>query len=452
MKQSRKFGAIAVLGITSLLLTGCMGSSNPGPSTGGSPSETSEQGKGSVRIASAETADGAMSVLQEAAKEYSAQTGVDVTVEAVPLTDIYTKVNAAKGTSAEYDAFLTGFVGHISLFHEENLLAPVDDIIEELGGAADFYDGDILFPIDDEVFWVPFDYNLAFGAIRTDWLAEAGLEIPTTWDEFLAVAKAFDARDEESKGLILPLRADDASNWITSQVLWANNVEILDDNFEVIIDEGENRTKAIESFDFLKELHQYMPERANNGTYADQMEAYISGQVGITFYSGRVMDNLFTQAPDLVENTALFAWPNTDEGKPTVGYGGDGWAIFDTDSVSETKAFTTWFFQNKMVDIYASAPFHYMPAQRSIYESDAYQGLPTVASHGDKFAAPQQFWVENAIRGSIDTSGPDIDVRTGDLFQSMYFAEAYQRVTVGNQSSEEVLDWLAAKSREVVGK
>jgi multiple sugar transport system substrate-binding protein len=97
-----------------LLLSSCM-------SGGGNQADATAQrgGKAEIRVASAETDAKAMAALTAAGKAYEAKTGTKVTFEAIPLNDIYTKVNAASGTNAEYDAFLTGFIGHISLFQGE---------------------------------------------------------------------------------------------------------------------------------------------------------------------------------------------------------------------------------------------------------------------------------------------------------------------------------------------
>ena len=442
-------GTAAVVTGTALLLTGCLGGGGGGGGdTGGDAG--GDAGETVIRIASAESAEPVMAVLQDAAEEYEAETGVQVEVEAIPLTDIYTKVNSVVGTGSEYSAFLTGFFGHISLFEEEDMLVPVDDVIEELGGVEDFYDGHTLFPIDGKTYWIPFDYNLAFGVIRTDWLEEVGMEIPTTWDEMLAVSKAFDELGEDKSGLIMPLKADDSSNWITSQVLWANGVEIFDDEWNVILDQGEMAERTTEALAMLQELHQYMPDRADNATYADMIESFVGEQVGMTFYTGRIFDNILAQDPSMLENVEIFGFPQADGSGIAASLGYDGWGIFNTDHADETKEFTTWFYENKLVDMLATSPLHYQPAQKSIYDREDWQSIPSIAEYGEQFMQPQEDLLTEAHLHSIDTDGPEPDARQGELFQSMIFPQAYQRVTIGGEDPAEVTQWLADEVRKIV--
>lgn len=433
----RRFSLVAA---AALLLAGCMGGG------GGGGDDTSD---GVIRIASAETDAKAMEALTAAGAEYEEQTGTKVVFEAIPLTDIYTKVNATYGTSAEYNAFITGFVGHISLFQGEDKLVPVDDIVESLGGKEDFYNGDILFPIENKTYWIPFDYNIASGFIRQDWLDEAGLEVPTNWNELREVVTAFDERSAEEYGMMMPLKADDSSNWITSQVLWANNVRIFDDEWNVILDSPEMLPRVVESLELLVDLHEHMPPQAGNASYPEVIESFVSGQSGITFYSGRLIDVMNVQAPDAAENVASFGFPMADGEGVTAGLGYDGLAVMDTTESEETLEFVQWFYENKLVDLYASAPYHYLPAQKSVYESEEWRSLPTLDLYWEQIMEPAHDLISNENMHSIDTDGPSVDLRSGEVFQSMLFPEMYQRVTLNGEDPAAVVKDTAKQIREL---
>lgn len=438
----KRIVGVTALGAASVIaLTGCLGGGG-GASSGGE--------EGVIRIASAETSDAAIAALQAAGDRYEEETGVEVIVEAVPLTDVYTKVNSVYGTRAAYSAFLTGYTGHIQLLQGEGKLVPVDDVIDALGGAEDFYDGDVLFPIDGKTYWVPFDYNLAFGIIRTDWLEQVGMEIPTTWDELLAVAEAFDDISSSSNGLIMPLKADDSSNWITSQALWANDVEIFDDSWDVVLDEGENGERMTESLELLSQLYAHMPDSADNATYGDVIETFLSEQVGMTFYTGRIFDNILDQKPELIDQVKIFGFPTADGEGVTAGLGQDGIAVLNTENSDETVKFVEWWFQNGLVDLYATGPLHYQPAQRSMWENAEWRALPTIAEYGERLMDPQEELLVTARLGSIDSSGPEPDFRTGKVFQSMLFPEAYQKVTFGGEAPADVTTWLAEQVRTTI--
>jgi multiple sugar transport system substrate-binding protein len=443
-----RLGIVAVATTSTLLLSACMGGGG-GDSAG---DESEGDGGGTVRIASAETDAAAMEALNAAGADYEEETGTSVVFEAIPLNDIYTKVNAAAGTNAEYDALITGFIGHIALFESEDKLVPVDDIIESLGGAEDFYDGQILFPIEDQYWWVPFDYNIAFGYIRQDWLDEAGLEVPTTWEEMLTVAAAFNERSGSEYGLLMPLAADGATNWITSQVMWANEVRIFDDEWNVILDSEETLAKAVESLELLKQLHEYMPAGVENASYAETVEAFASGQVGMSFYSGRMLDTMIAQNPDAADDVVAFGFPMRNGEGTTASLGYDGFGVLQTEDSEATKGFIEWFFQERILDLYATAPYHYLPTQRSTFESEEWRSLPTLDLRWDEVMVPQEEFTGNPNLHSIDTDGPAVDERSGDVFQSLIFPKMFQRVVLNGEDPETVVRESADEIREIAGE
>lgn len=445
-RPSSRPGLIAGVTATTLLLSACMGG---GSDSGG---EQSAAGGGEIRIASAETDANAMEALTAAGAAYEDETGTRVVFEAIPLNDVYTKVNAASGTSAEYDAMITGFIGHISLFQDEDKLVPVDDIIEALGGEEDFYDGQLLFPIEDQVWWVPFDYNIAFGFIRQDWLDEAGLEVPTTWEEMLEVAQAFSERSGDEYGLMMPLKADGATNWITSQVMWANEVRIFDDEWNVVLDDEEMLPRAVESLEYLKELHEYMPSGANNASYGETIESFASGQSGMSFYSGRMLDSMIAQNPEAAENVVAFGFPMASGDGTTASLGYDGIGVLDTDESEATKDFVQWFFEERLLDLYATAPYHYLPAQRSVFDSQEWQSLPTLDLRWEEVMVPQEEFTANPNLHSIDTDGPSVDQRSADVFQSLIFPEMFQRVVLNDEDPETVVRESAEEIRATAGE
>jgi multiple sugar transport system substrate-binding protein len=440
-----------------VLVAGCMsGSGSDNSSNGNNSSSSSSPGQGgdkkniTIRIASAETAASSMKVLEEAGKEYEKLTGIKVEAEAVPLADMYTKVSATYGTSSQYSAFLTGYVGHITLFQEQGWLAEVDDIIEKLGGAADFYDGKQLFPINGKTYWIPYDYNLGYGYIRTDWLAEKGLSVPKTWDELINVAKAFTDKANNRYGIIVPLKVDDSSNWLTTSFLWANDVRIFDDNWNVILDSPEMKPKVVEAFQLLQDLYPYMPERAQNATYADMTEAFLSEQVGITLYSGRLVDQMQDKNPDLEDKFQVFTIPAKNGGTGAATFGYDGMAILNTDHTAETKAFVEWFYKEKIIDFLNSSPVHIFPAQKSIYNSEEWRNLPSIKKYWETGVQPQYEILTTAKLHSIDSDGPHIDQRPGKVFQSFVFPNAFQRVTINGEDPEKVVSDLAEEIRTLV--
>lgn len=442
------------------LLSGCMSSGSKNGNTSQSSGNSASSGTGggaekkavTIRIASAETAAASMQVLEEAGKEYEQLTGIKVVAEAVPLADLYTKISVTYGTSSQYSVFLTGYIGHITLLEQQGRLVPVNDIIEKLGGVSDFYDGHILFPIDGQVYWIPYGYNLGYAYIRKDWLAEKGLSVPQTWDELFNVVQAFTDKSRDRYGIIMPLKDDDSSNWLTTVPLWANDVRIFDDNWNVILDSPEMKPKVVEAMKLIQDLYPYMPDRAQNASYADMTEAFLSEQVGITLYSGRLVDQIEGKNPALADKFEVFAFPSKDGGTGAATLGYDAVGILKTDHDEETKKFVEWFFTEKIYDFLNSSPVHLFPAQKSIFESEKWRSLPSIKTYWETGVYPQYEILTKAKLHSIDSDGPHTDKRPAEVFQSMLFPKAFQRITINNEDPEKVVDDLANEIRKLIGQ
>ncbi|WP_174733224.1 ABC transporter substrate-binding protein [Mesobacillus harenae] len=434
------------------LLAGCLGSPAPSPSDEGKKDDEEKAETTVIRVASTETGPETMEVLQTAGKEYEEEFGVKVEVEAVPLADVFTKINATYGTSAQYDAFLSGYIGHIALLEKEGKVAPVDDIIENIGGKSDFYDGHILFPIKGKTYWIPYDYNLAYGYIRTDWLEEKGLSVPKTWDEFVNVAKAFTDKENNKYGLMMPLKSDGATNWVTSNLLWANNVRIFDDNWKVILDSPEMKPNVVESLNLLKELHQYMPAEASNASYAELTEAFISEQVGMTFYSGRLVDILEQKNPALGEKFQVFGIPMKDGSGVSASLGYDSIAVLNSEHTDETKKFVEWFYKEKLNDFLHTFGVHYFPAQESIYNSEEWRSDEVIKKYWETGVVPQYDLLKNAELHSIDSDGPETDARPGEVFEAYLIPKLFQKVTLNNEDPEQAVEDIADEIRQLVGE
>jgi len=459
MKFKKSLSVVVGVGLLSSLLAGCLNSggngSTPAPSAaagGGASSKPAGKSDVTIRIASAETGAEAMKALNDAGKEYEEKFGVKVVAEAVPLSDVFTKINVTYGTSAQYSAFLTGYIGHITLFEKMGRLEPVDDIIDALGGKKDFYDGQILFPINDKTYWIPYDYNLAYGYIRKDWLQEKGLSVPKTWDELVNVAKEFTDKSKNRYGLIMPLKSDDSSNWVTSSLLWANDVKTFDDKWNVILDSPEMKPKVVDSLKLLQQLFPYMPEKAANATYGDLTEAFVGEQVGMTFYSGRLVDLIEAKNKNLSDKFEVFGIPTKDGKDKAVTLGYDSIAVLKNDHSAETKKFVEWFYKEKLLTFLNTFPVHYFPAQKSIYESEEWRNLPGIKKYWETGVKPQYDLLTTAKMNSIDTDGPAVDERPGAVFQAMLFPEMFQRVTIGNEDPAKVVDDIANKIRKLVTK
>ncbi len=142
--------------------------------------------------------------LQRRAPEFEQLTGAKVNVIAVPFSDLYQKVltDWASGTNSVDAAVFAPqwMVDYIAGGYLEDLTPRVDadPAIEQEDVGAFFRDFSEKY--DGKVYMITLDGDFHMMYYRSDVLEAAGLEVPTTWDEYLEVAKAVHGQDMNGDG------------------------------------------------------------------------------------------------------------------------------------------------------------------------------------------------------------------------------------------------------------
>lgn len=142
--------------------------------------------------------------LQRRGPDFTALTGAQINVIVVPFSDLYQKIltDMATGTNS-FDAFVFApqwMVDYIVPGYLEDMTDRVakdtalewDDVAPFFRNFSATYAGDI--------YTIPLDGDFHMVYYRKDLADEAGLKAPETWDDYLAMAKAFHGKDLNGDG------------------------------------------------------------------------------------------------------------------------------------------------------------------------------------------------------------------------------------------------------------
>lgn len=139
-------------------------------------------------------------------QEIEARTGIRMEVTYVPLGDYATKLNTMIASKTLPDIFRIDDVATAIEFRDSGLLMELDDLLAAHGSniVAQLGDDISTSPVnaDGATYGIfraalPYASNLA---IRTDWLENLGLEMPTDLDSFYEVLRAFTFDDPDKNG------------------------------------------------------------------------------------------------------------------------------------------------------------------------------------------------------------------------------------------------------------
>lgn len=402
------------------------------------------QGRKQIRFLNAETSMDSIRALKVAAAEYERQTGVEVVIDSVPLGDVFTKVTTSLRSGKPYDIATVAFVGHVLLLANEGHLVDMTPLTSKHEWGKN-----ILFPMDGKTYWYPYDYNLAMIYYRKDLYEKNGLEVPKDQATFLANAQAL-TRDNMS-GSIFPIGSNGAANWLSPGFLWAEGVEIFDDNWNIIIDSAENAPRTKSYLDFFAELYKTMPSGTSQASYSEMLTSFTSGSVAHSAYAGRLVETIERNTPELADKFGVFPYMDASGNAKAVNHGYDGWVVLNTDAAEESMKFMEWFTENQLINFLHTAPLHFQPARLDIYDDPRWNAHPLIEKHAGLVASMKNLLTDPSVKiTSIDTQGPAPDLRPGKVFESFALSEMLQQKCLLGASSDTALEMGAKKMREAI--
>jgi multiple sugar transport system substrate-binding protein len=190
----------------------------------------------------------------------------------------------------------------------KGLVLPINDIVSKVGGESFFYDNSVLKWKGDQ-FGVPFGGGAAVIWYRKDLFEADGIAVPTTWDEFANVCKHFTKKFNPNSpteyGACLGYNRHPCTEAFVDPFWWSNGGEMFDKDLNITFDSPETE----EVLDYYYSLHEYSPEGATGYAWGDYINTFLTGQVAMSFYLGRMLGRVYSNAPELVGKIGVFDFP-----------------------------------------------------------------------------------------------------------------------------------------------
>jgi multiple sugar transport system substrate-binding protein len=282
-----------------ILLAACQGGGDdgsPGAGDGGDGAGGSEIDEasisGEVRLSGGRSSDAEEALLEETLAAFSeAYPNIEVIYEPIPEAYAETMVGQFS-TGDPPDLFYVGATGEAAPWIEDELLQPLDGYIEgnpEIG-LDRFFPG-LLAPFqrDGSTYGLPKDASPLALFVNPDMLDEAGVEVPTNWDELAAAAEALTSGDVT--GLCL---GAEIQRW--GAFIYQNGGAIYNEDLtEMTLDSPE----TVEALDYLLGLHEdgWMQTPAEIGaTWCG--EAFGNGQAAMTMEGNWLVPAMENDFPD----------------------------------------------------------------------------------------------------------------------------------------------------------
>lgn len=281
----------------------------------------------------------------------------------------------------------------IAKFAKEGYLMELDDLdcMKDISGTyrdTYTYEGKTYAFVDDA--WIGGVYY------DKDQFAQAGLEVPGTYDEFLNICKTFydqGIRPVSISGTSLP-----------DLMYWIHDTEILSENpdYDKEIDAG------LHTFTegYLDNMNQWKADFVDTG-YMDQavvgysdeqrLEEFASGEAAMTISGPWSLSTIREKNPD--KNIGIFPFVGSKGQKYTVGAVNVGIAVSATAKNPEAaKAFMNFLAEDETMQLYQKLTGNFMVKDVGYEVDEVLSPLVEFAGNG-QFALPTVYWTNT---GTLD--------------------------------------------------
>ncbi|UUU22371.1 ABC transporter substrate-binding protein [Streptomyces sp. DSM 40750] len=307
----RGIGGAAALGAGIPLLSACGGS-------GGSAADSK-----TVTLGSNASDAVPKKAFAEIYAAFKKQSGITVDVNTKDHNTFQEQINSyLQGTPDDVFHWFAGY--RMQFFAAKGLASPIDDVWDKIGGNFPDAMKGLSKGEDGKFYFVPlYTYPWAL-FYRKSVFQEKGYEVPTTWDQLIALCKQME------KDKLVPIAFGDKDAWPALGTFDQLNFRTNGYDFHVELMAGKaswTDAKVRKVFDLWAELLPYHQEGAVGRTWQDAAQTLASKKAGM-YLLGTFVGQQFTNKADL-DDLDFFAFPEIDPayGQDTVEAPTDGFMM-----------------------------------------------------------------------------------------------------------------------------
>lgn len=245
---------------------------------------------------------------------------------------------------------------------------------------------------------IPYSVMGAAVIYNVDIFAQNGLEVPTTWDELIAVCEALEAAG------VTPFYATFADNWTIGQGWYDYTVGGMLDTvefFDALAQEGVNvgpnsavsfQKDQAEPVAKMIELSAYVNDDAESRGYGDGNTAMANGEAAMYLQGPWAFGEIAKAAPDL--ELGMFPLPVTDDPddlKARINMDLAAWIPEASSHQEAARDFLDYLYQPEIIEAYNAAQLGFAPTKDAPPVSDErILGLQKYIDAGDMYQGSTQ--------------------------------------------------------------
>jgi multiple sugar transport system substrate-binding protein len=322
--------------------------------------------------------------IDKAAAEFTAiHPEVNITIETFAWSEFYTKWTTGLRAGQVPD-ISTALPNHVVEMLDADALVSIDDVIDNIGRDR-FYEAPLTEgAVDGISYSLPLYSHAQVMWYRKDLLDQAGLKVPTTWQELSDAAVALND-PPNVYGLSVPMGSNDllGTRFLNFYVRSAGETLITEDGKANLTSKA-----ALDGIKYWTDLYKKVsPEGSANFVTLDQSTLFYQGKTAFDFNSGFHIGGVETNSPHLLDYIGAAPIPTVEAGIETPGIETSNiplvvWKNSKHQDIS--KAFIEFIYEDdRYIEFLHSVPGGMLPAMKDIVENEKFTSNATIQKFGD---------------------------------------------------------------------
>jgi multiple sugar transport system substrate-binding protein len=299
--------------------------------------------------------------LQELVNDYTAETGVTVTVETTPWSDFQTKTFAELNAQGDAYDMVVGDSQWLGQASTAGHYVDLSDFVKQNGVDQSFVPATLqYYSLYDGKYWsIPAEGDANGWAYRKDWFEDPtemanfkakygyDLGVPTNYKELIDIAEFFTRPEENRYGVALYTQtAYDAMAMGVEQTIFTWGGEL--GNYETgQVDGILNSPQNVEALEAYRKLYTFTPPNWSQAFFVENNQAFTEGLVAMVMNYFAFFPALANEATNPhAANTGYFANPPGPNGDQHAALGGQGISVITySRNQEEAFKFLEWFIR-----------------------------------------------------------------------------------------------------------
>ena len=292
---------------------------------------------------------------------------------------------------------------------------------------------------------IPYALTYEMWWYRQDLFEKAGIARPDTIEDYLAAAKYFNNPAKNFYGIGIAAGPSEWTAWHYEILLWANGGFVFDTELKPAVTSTESR----EALAYLKELYKYSPPESATWEWWDSITAFVTEQVAMSQYGGRLLVHTARDNPELAPATRVMMQPMIDTRAHPISR--KSHVIMAS---SPNKDLAKEFIELMMTDEFLvpllhTVPVHLTPPLKSMQRSEAFMSHPLIKSHLEDMEMVYDAAQYGRSLGWESPNHPP-NPYAGALNNSSILVEMIQKILLKDEDINSATEWAQAEMIKMI--